>query len=103
MKNNKEKPIIMWNPDANTPQQEFQQLSQEQCKQIKEVFEAQYGKDQRSRTNKQWHNLVNKFGLPIVVLQEKMSEEEVIKRMNETASDKFKRMVNEKIAKAKLN
>jgi len=53
-------------------------LSEERAK---ELFEAQFGVDQQSRTPKQWENLVATYGMDKVIELEKMSRGQIKRKM----------------------
>lgn len=66
-----------------------QQLLNE--KEIKEKFEAHFGKDSKSRTRNQWKKLVHAYGIKTVCLTEGLTEAEVKAKMNETFSQRLKK------------
>lgn len=43
----------------------------------KEMFENQFGTDQKTRSRKQWKALVNTYGYPTVMEKENMSKAQV--------------------------
>ena len=59
-------------------------------------FEKAFGKDAKSRTRKQWCNLVRVYGMETVCLHEKMTEEQVDRMCNETFSQRLGRMAKER-------
>jgi hypothetical protein len=54
-------------------------------------FEKQFGKDNKTRTAKQWSNLVRVYGIETVVLKERMTKAQVEMRCKESWGDRFKR------------
>jgi hypothetical protein len=55
-------------------------------------FEIAFGKDQITRTAKQWASLVRVYGMEEVKRKESMEEAEITRRCGETFSQRFHRM-----------
>ena len=61
-----------------------------------EKFEIAFGKDQKTRTGKQWRNLVRVYGVATVMQKENMSDAQIQFYCNETFSQKFHRLTKVK-------
>ena len=75
--------------------QEFQQMLMNDPKLMAEkqkTFEQSFGKDTKSRTRKQWANLVRVYGMDAVCDTEKMSKSDVEQKCNETFSQRIARI-----------
>jgi hypothetical protein len=53
---------------------EFGNLPQEECEGIQRDFETLYGKDKQTRTRQQWRNLINKYGIQVVMQQDSVTK-----------------------------
>lgn len=60
-------------------------------------FEKAFGKDTKSRTRKQWCNLVRVYGMETVCLHEKMTEVQISRMCNETFSQRISRTAKERV------
>ena len=58
------------------------------------TFEASFGKDQKTRSIRQWNNLVRVYGIEIVCEKENMTKDQVRQRCNETFSERLKRTMH---------
>jgi len=55
----------------------YDQLAPEEQKKLRDQFEEKYGVDQKTRTQAQWKNLVNTYGIKNVAAKERMKESQV--------------------------
>lgn len=67
---------------------------------VRERYEKHFGVDQKTRTRKQWINLVRVYGMKTVCEKEGMSEEKVREKV-ETMMQRFNRQSKEKMIEKK--
>lgn len=64
---------------------------------VRQMFERHFGVDQDHRTTKQWQNLINHYGWPVVLEKESMTQDEILIRMKETLTKRMKRLAKLKV------
>lgn len=62
-------------------EEQWEKMTNEEQQKVKQKFESTYGVDQKTRTSKQWNNLVNLYGIEVVAKKENMSVSQVKKKM----------------------